>query len=106
MPPSAGACQTTDAAENPDCGRAGPRSSTITAIGCCAARSGVTGTPVSGAATGAGVGIGVGVGVGVGSGVGVGVGVGSGVGARVGSAVGLASASWLGPPDGGADSAP
>src|SRR5262245_9644209 len=95
MPPSAGACQTTDAALNPDWGRAGPRSSTMTATGWRAATSGGTRTPVGGARTGCGVGTGVGVGVGVGSGVGVGrgVGVGVGVGAGVGDADGLATAT-------------
>src|SRR5919202_1645980 len=51
MPPSAGACHTTDAAENPDCGRAGERSSTMTAIGWRAARAGGTGSPSRGAGT-------------------------------------------------------
>src|SRR5882672_12289275 len=63
MPPSAGACQTTDAAENPDCGRAAPRSSIMTAIGWRAATWGRTRRPVSGAGTVVGVGTGVGVGV-------------------------------------------
>src|SRR6476619_5702845 len=76
MPPSAGACQTTDAALNPDCGRAGPRSSIITAIGWRAATAGGTRTPVSGAGTRTGVGTGVGAGVGVGVGAGVGGAVG------------------------------
>src|SRR5271169_2140017 len=66
MPPSAGACQTIDAAEKPDCGRAGARSSIITAIGRCAATARVTIRPVSGAGTSAGVGVGVGAGVAVG----------------------------------------
>src|SRR6185312_15081533 len=62
MPPSAGACQTTDADDRPDCGRAAPRSSIITAIGCRFATAGETGRPVSGAGTVTGVGTGVGVG--------------------------------------------
>src|SRR6185295_4272452 len=67
MPPSAGACQTTDAALNPDCGLAGERSSIMTAIGCCAAAAGLTSSPVSGAGTSVGPGVGVGrLGVGVG----------------------------------------
>ncbi len=60
MPPSAGACHTTDAALKPDCGRASNWSSIITASGCCAAAFGVTRTPVSGAGTSSGVGSGVG----------------------------------------------
>src|SRR4051794_595420 len=58
MPPSAGACQTIEALLKPDCGRAGDRSSIMTAITCRAAASGVTSSPVSGAGTrlgGAGV---------------------------------------------------
>lgn len=78
MPPSAGACQTTDAALNPDCGRALEWSSIITAIARFAATAGVTGRPVSGAAT-VGVGTGVGRNVGVGEGVTCGV-AGAGVG--------------------------
>src|ERR1700704_3951641 len=66
MPPSAGACQTTDALLNPDWGRASPWSSTMTAIGCWAACAGVTRTPSRGAATRVGVGRGVGVGLAVG----------------------------------------
>src|SRR4029079_19631137 len=101
MPPSAGACQTTDAALNPDCGRAGPRSSIMTAIGWRAATSGGTRTPVSGAGTGVGVGTGGGVGMGVDSGVGVGSGVGTGVGVTVGDGFGApgglaAPATWDG----------
>src|SRR5882672_8271264 len=69
MPPSAGACQTTDAELKPDCGRAGPRSSIITAMGRRAATAGATMTPSSGAGTRIGVGTGVGLGVGVGPGV-------------------------------------
>src|SRR5262245_24829859 len=104
MPPSAGACQTTDALLNPDCGRAGPRSSIITAMGWRAATAGGTRTPSSGAGTGVGVGTGVGDGVGVGWGVGVGGGVGVAVGAGVGAGVaateGLpATATWDGPLD-------
>src|SRR5438552_18437924 len=64
MPPSAGACQTIDAALNPDCGRAGERSWSITAIGWRAAAVGVTRRPVSGSATRTGPALGVGVGVG------------------------------------------
>src|SRR5919107_3249020 len=90
MPPSAGACQTTEAALNPDCGRAGPRSSTITAIGWRSATAAVTRRPVSGAGTRTGVGDGVGVGTGVA--------VGLGAGAE-GAAVGVASAA--GAADGG-----
>src|SRR5512143_3275764 len=60
MPPSAGACQTIDAALNPACGRASTWSSIITAIGCCRAADSETGSPVSGAGTRAGVGTGVG----------------------------------------------
>src|SRR4051812_35587150 len=62
MPPSAGACQTIDAALNPDCGRAGERSSTMTAIGWRAATAGVTRRPVSGSATRTAPALGVGVG--------------------------------------------
>src|SRR5687768_8017071 len=69
MPPSAGACQTTDAALKPDCGRASTWSSIIAAIGWRAATSGATGTPVRGAGTSTGVGTGVGGGT-VGAGVG------------------------------------
>ena len=72
MPPSAGACQTTDAEARPDCGRAGRRSSIMTAIGWRAAIASVTMRPVSGAGTRTGVGSGVGVGTGVGDGVAVG----------------------------------
>ena len=50
-------------------------SSTITAIGCHVAASGLTGSPVSGAGTVTGVGSGVGPGVGAGVGSGVGAGV-------------------------------
>src|SRR5487761_2262480 len=57
--PSADACQTTEAALNPDCGRASAWSSTMTAIGCRAASAGVTRSPLSGAGTSTGVGIGV-----------------------------------------------
>src|SRR6476469_6127580 len=79
MPPSAGACHTIEAALNPDCGRAGPRSSIITALGRRFAAASVTIRPVSGSATRTGVGSGVGVGsvVGVGETVGVGEVVGS-----------------------------
>src|SRR4051812_16340874 len=82
MPPSAGACQTTDAALKPDCGRALIWSSIITAIGWRLAISGATRRPVNGAWTRTGVG----TGVGVGRGVGVGVAVGAAVGVRVGVA--------------------
>src|SRR5512146_2184898 len=77
IPPSAGACQTTDAALNPDCGRASRRSSIMTAIGRRAATSGGTNRPVSGAGTRTGVGLGLGVGVGVGLGSTLGFGLGS-----------------------------
>ena len=98
MPPSAGACHTTDASLKPDCGRASGWSSIITAIGWRLAAAGVTSRPVIGAATGLGVGLGVGVGVGVGSGVAVGSGVGVAVGAvvGVGDAEGETSACALG----------
>src|SRR6266566_2750688 len=56
MPPSAGACQTTDASENPDWGLAGERSSIMTAMTCCFAAAGETGMPSSGAAMSTGVG--------------------------------------------------
>src|SRR4051812_46701500 len=69
MPPSAGACQTTDADVKPDCGRAALRSSIITAIGRRTAISGGTRTPSSGAGTSTGVGSGVGVGAALGGGV-------------------------------------
>src|SRR6266496_2068826 len=62
MPPSAGACHTTDASLNPDCGRAADRSSIITAIGWSLALDGETSTPSSGAATSTGVATGVGLG--------------------------------------------
>src|SRR5450759_4775454 len=58
MPPSAGACQTTEAALKPDCGRASAWSSTMTAIGWRAASAGVTIRPVSGAGTRTGAGLG------------------------------------------------
>src|SRR6266542_472685 len=61
MPPSAGACQTTDASENPDWGRAAERSSIITAMTCCLAAAGETRIPSRGAATRTGVGCGVGL---------------------------------------------
>src|SRR3954468_19268867 len=89
MPPSAGACQTTLACDSPDWGRAAHRSSIMTAITCRAAMAGLTGMPVSGAATRTGVGTGVGVGSGVAVGAGVGSALdGSGVGWVVGSLVG------------------
>src|SRR4051794_12975456 len=62
MPPSAGACQTIDAALNPDCGRASNWSSIITAIGWRIAAAGDTSRPVSGSATSTGLGVGLGVG--------------------------------------------
>src|SRR5437773_1967915 len=65
MPPSAGACQTTDAWLKPDWGRAGERSSIMTAMTWRSATLRVTGIPVSGAGTRVGVGIGVGVGLGL-----------------------------------------
>src|SRR5882762_8862277 len=89
MPPSAGACQTIDALLKPDCGRASAWSSTITAIGCSAARSGLTRTPSSGAATSVGLGTGVGVGLAVGEAVAAGVAwPGEGEGGRVARAIG------------------
>src|SRR5689334_3503955 len=75
MPPSAGACHTTDASLKPDCGRASGWSSIITATTCRLATAGDTGRPVRGAGTSAGAGVGVAVGVGVGLGDGVAVGV-------------------------------
>ena len=60
----------------------------MTAIAWRLATAGVTGRPVSGAATAAGVGAGVAVGVGVAAGEAVEVGVGDAVGAVVGLAVG------------------
>ena len=95
MPPSAGACQMTDAALNPDCGRAADRSSIMTAIGWRRAWAGVTMRPVSGAATR----IGVGAGVGVGSILGEGLAGGTlSLGGTLGTdaAGGEAIASWLG----------
>src|SRR5215208_1279056 len=67
MPPSAGACHTIDAEPKPDCGRAGERSSIMTAIGCRRAASGVTSRPVNGAGTSFGDGVGVADGAGVGT---------------------------------------
>src|SRR5665811_2095754 len=72
MPPSAGACQTTDAWLNPDWGRPAAWSSTSTAIGCRAASAGARRRPVSGATARTGVGTGGGAGVGTGAGVGFG----------------------------------
>src|SRR6185295_3088057 len=60
MPPSAGACHTTDAELNPDCWRAGERSSIITAITGSLARAGVVSSPSSGATALTGVGSGEG----------------------------------------------
>src|SRR3954452_5350668 len=71
MPPSAGACQTTLACDSPDWGRAAHRSSIITAMTWRDAMAGLTGMPVSGAATRTGVGTGVGVAAGVAVGAGV-----------------------------------
>src|ERR1051325_9112470 len=88
MPPSAGACQTTSACDSPDCGRAGRRSSIITAIGCRRAMAASTSSPVSGAATLTGVGTGVGPGDGEGERVGDTVGDAPTVGATVASADG------------------
>src|SRR6187551_2506255 len=92
MPPSAGACHTTEADARPDCGRAARRSSIMTAIGWRAATAGETICPVSGAGTRTGVGSGVGVGTGVGDGEAVGSVV--GVGRAVGAAV-RPGAGWL-----------
>src|SRR6185295_19695250 len=58
MPPSAGACHTTDAELKPDCSRAGERSSIITAITGSLARAGVVSSPSSGATALTGVGSG------------------------------------------------
>src|SRR5512135_974646 len=71
MPPSAGACQTMPAELKPDWGRAGARSSIMTATTGLAASDGETSDPVRASTTSAGVGCGVGEGVasGVGSGV-------------------------------------
>src|SRR6185295_17585256 len=74
MPPSAGACHTTEASLKPDWGRASGWSSIITATTCRLATAGDTMRPVSGAATRAGAGVGVAVGDGVGLGDGVTVG--------------------------------
>src|SRR5215211_4783219 len=62
-----------DAALSPDCGRAGARSSTITAITWRCATAGSTRRPVRGAGTSNAVGTGVGSGVPLGCGVAVGV---------------------------------
>src|SRR5690349_12839352 len=75
MPPSAGACHTTDASLKPDCGRASGWSSIMTATTCRLATAGDRGRPGRGAGTSAGAGVGVAVGVGVGVGDGVAVGV-------------------------------
>src|SRR3954453_17753731 len=96
MPPSAGACQTTEAALKPDWGRASNWSSIMTATGWRLATSGVTSRPVSGAATSAGGGMGVGVG----EAVGVGVGLGVGVADAVGGWLAVAAAVSLGVPAG------
>ena len=96
MPPSAGACHTIEADCRPDCGRAGDRSSIITAIGWrCEAFSLII-RPVSADGNSSGVGVGVGLGVGVGVGVGVGDGVGVGVGAGRRRAQRPAKPGWLG----------
>src|SRR5690242_4366116 len=86
MPPSAGACQTIAAFVKPDWGRAGERSSTITAIGWRAAALGGTRRPVRGAGTRTGVG--AGVGVGEGDALGLSDGAGDSVGGAEGSADG------------------
>jgi hypothetical protein len=87
---------------SPDCGRAGARSSIMTAMGRRSATMKGTNSPVSGALVGPGVGLGVGSGVGVGTGgmVGTGVGVGVAVATGVGLGVGVAG-GWVGagPPD-------
>src|SRR5690349_11346066 len=100
MPPSAGACQTTSACDSPDCGRAGRRSSIITAIGCRRAIAGSTRSPVSGAATVTGVGTAVGVatGVGLGDAVGEAVVVGSVVAVDAGGTLAWATGEGLGDP--------
>src|SRR3954447_21017716 len=67
MPPSAGACHTTDASLRPDWGRATRRSSSMTAIGRRSATPWLTGRPVSGEGTFAALGCGVAVGTGLGS---------------------------------------
>src|SRR6478672_11030489 len=85
MPPSAGACQTTEADDRPDCGRAAPRSSIMTAIGCRLATAGERGRPVSAPGTGVGVGTGVGLGEAVGSTVASGVPEVVGAGVAVGT---------------------
>jgi len=66
MPPSAGAWKTIDAEPSPDWGRAGLRSSSITAIGWRAAAAGLTSSPVNGAGTRTGLGLGLGAGEGLG----------------------------------------
>jgi hypothetical protein len=71
MPPSAGAWKTIDAEPSPDWGRAGLRSSSITAIGWRAAAAGLTSSPVNGAGTRTGLGLGDGEGLGDGDGLGV-----------------------------------
>src|SRR5580765_2466532 len=91
MPPSAGACQTTDAALKPDCGRASNWSSIMTAIGWRAAAAGETRRPVSGAGTS------------LGAGVGVGSGGYDGGGETDGPTEGLASGDGLGPTTGPLD---
>ncbi len=74
MPPSAGAWKTIEAELSPDCGRAGLRSSIITAIGWRTAAAGLTSSPVSadGTSTGLGLGLGLGDGDGLGTIVGLG----------------------------------
>ena len=70
MPPSAGAWNTIEAELSPDCGRAGLRSSIITAIGWRAAAAGLTSSPVNADGTRIGLGLGLGAGL---AGVGLGL---------------------------------
>src|SRR3954451_1987107 len=67
MPPSAGACHTTDASLRPDWGRATRRSSSMTAIGRRSATPWLTGRAGSGEGAFAALGCGVAGGSGVGS---------------------------------------
>src|SRR6187549_1783367 len=99
MPPSAGACHTTDAALKPDCGRASGWSSIMIAIARRFATSGGTRRPVSGAWTGTGVG--TGVSVGVGATVGDGVGAGEALGEPSATPVPLGAAEETAPTTGG-----
>src|SRR5437899_1501175 len=103
MPPSAGACHTTDAAEKPDCGRAGPRSSIITAIGWRRASAALTGRPSSGPGTSAGPGVGVGLGLALGDGIALPLGEGATIADGDGDPAAVAVAGvldwlWLGRP--------